>query len=74
MTVVENIVSPASVAIVGASSREGSVGNAVITNILSGGFTGKLYPVNPSSSDTILGLKCYKNIHDCSADSVLQRR
>ena len=51
-------------AIVGASSREGSVGNAVITNILSGGFTGKLYPVNPSSSDTILGLKCYKNIHD----------
>ena len=61
---VENIFSPTSVAIIGASNREGSVGNAVITNILSGGFTGKLYPVNPSSSDTILGLKCYKNIHD----------
>jgi acyl-CoA synthetase (NDP forming) len=32
-------------------------------NILSGGFNGKLYPINPSS-DTILGLKCYKNILD----------
>ena len=60
---VENIFSPTSVAIIGASNREGSVGNAVIANILSGGFTGKLYPVNPSS-DTIIGLKCYKNILD----------
>jgi acetyl coenzyme A synthetase (ADP forming)-like protein len=60
---VENIFSPTSVAIIGASNRQGSVGNAVITNILSGGFTGKLYPVNPSS-DTIAGLKCYKNILD----------
>jgi acetyl coenzyme A synthetase (ADP forming)-like protein len=64
MTIVENIMSPRSVAIVGASNREGSVGNAVITNILSGGFKGKLYPVNPSSSNTILGLKCYKNMLD----------
>lgn len=60
---VENIVHPKSVAIIGASNRNGSVGNAVMTNILSGGFTGNLYPVNPSS-DTILGLKCYKNILD----------
>jgi acyl-CoA synthetase (NDP forming) len=60
---VENIFSPTSVAIIGASNREGSVGNAVIVNILSGGFTGKLYPINPSS-DTIIGLKCYKNILD----------
>jgi acetyl coenzyme A synthetase (ADP forming)-like protein len=60
---IENIIHPTSVAIVGASNREGSVGNAVMTNILSGGFMGKLYPVNPSS-DTILGLKCYKNILD----------
>jgi acyl-CoA synthetase (NDP forming) len=51
------------VAIVGASNREGSVGNSVMTNILYGGFKGKLYPINPSS-DTILGLKCYKNILD----------
>jgi acetyl coenzyme A synthetase (ADP forming)-like protein len=60
---IENLVHPTSVAIIGASNRKGSVGNAVMTNILSGGFTGKLYPINPSS-DTILGLKCYKNILD----------
>jgi acetyl coenzyme A synthetase (ADP forming)-like protein len=60
---VGKIVRPTSVAIIGASNRNGSVGNAVMTNILSGGFTGKLYPINPSS-ETILGLKCYKNILD----------
>jgi len=32
-----------------------------MTNIISGGFAGKLYPVNPSS-ETILGLKCYSSI------------
>ena len=56
---VENIISPTSVAIVGASNREGSVGNAVMTNILSGGFKGKLYPINPSSN-TMLGLMLQK--------------
>ena len=60
---IESIISPASIAVLGASNRRGSVGNAVMTNIISGGYAGKLYPVNPSS-DTIQGLKCYKNIVD----------
>jgi acyl-CoA synthetase (NDP forming) len=59
----KSLISPSSVAVVGASNREGSVGNAVMTNILSGGFIGKLFPVNPSR-DTILGLKCYSSILD----------
>jgi acetyltransferase len=57
----ENLISPSSIAVFGASNREGSVGNAVITNIILGKFTGKIFPINPSS-DTVLGLKCYKNI------------
>ena len=60
---IESIISPASVAVLGASNRKSSVGGAVMTNIISGGYTGKLYPVNPSH-DTIQGLKCYKNIVD----------
>jgi acyl-CoA synthetase (NDP forming) len=37
----ENLISPSSIALFGASNREGSVGNAVITNIILGKFTGK---------------------------------
>ena len=57
------MISPSSVAVLGASNRVGSVGNAVITNILSGGFSGRVFPVNPSS-DTILGMRCYSSILD----------
>jgi acetyl coenzyme A synthetase (ADP forming)-like protein len=65
----ENLISPSSVAVFGASNREGSVGNAVITNIILGKFTGKVFPINPSS-DNVLGLKCYKSIFDikCQID------
>src|SRR5215469_214141 len=58
---IESMFSPTSIAVLGASNRKGSVGNAVMINIISGGFVGKLYPVNPSS-ETILGLKCYSTI------------
>ena len=58
---IESMFSPTSIAVLGASNRKGSVGNAVMINIISGGFAGKLYPVNPSS-ETILGLKCYSSI------------
>jgi acyl-CoA synthetase (NDP forming) len=34
-----------------------------MTNIISGGYAGKIYPVNPFA-DTILDLKCYKSILD----------
>lgn len=60
---IESIISPASVAVLGASNRKSSVGGAVMANIISGSYTGKLYPVNPSH-DTIQGLKCYKCIVD----------
>ena len=65
----ENLILPSSVAVLGASNREWSVGNAVITNIILGKFTGKVFPINPSS-DNVLGLKCYKSIFDikCQID------
>ena len=58
-----SLISPSNVAVLGASNRVGSVGNAVMTNILSGGFNGRVFPVNPSSG-TILGMKCYSSILD----------
>jgi len=41
------LVSPASVAMVGASEREGSVGRIAFDNLLRGGFNGPIYAVNP---------------------------
>ncbi|HEY3418932.1 MAG TPA: acetate--CoA ligase family protein [Methanomassiliicoccales archaeon] len=52
---------PASIAVVGAAREENKVGHIVLRNIISSGFTGKLYPVNPKSEE-ILGLRCYASI------------
>jgi len=54
---------PQSVAIVGASDRESSVGAQVLRNIREGGFQGEIYPVNPKH-DTIQGLKAHASISD----------
>ncbi len=51
---------PSKVAIVGASPRPGSIGRAILENMISS-FTGKVYPVNPRYEE-ILGLKSYPSI------------
>ena len=48
------LVSPASVAMVGATEREGAVGRVAFANLLAGGFKGPLYAVNPRRS-AVLG-------------------
>jgi acetyltransferase len=52
---------PQSVAIIGATDREGSVGHTIINNLNNGVFQGKVYPVNPKR-DSVLGLRCYPNV------------
>ncbi|MEM2890212.1 MAG: CoA-binding protein [Candidatus Hadarchaeum sp.] len=54
---------PESVAIVGASSKPLKVGHELLKNIIEGGFSGKIYPVNPAAEE-ILGLKCYPSVLD----------
>ena len=46
-----------SVAVVGASVREGSVGNQSVVELVEGGFDGRIVPVNPKY-DEILGIAC----------------
>ncbi len=58
-----SIFSPKSVAVIGASSREGSVGRALFSNILFSGYTGIVYPVNPKARG-ILGVRAYHSIWD----------
>jgi acyl-CoA synthetase (NDP forming)/RimJ/RimL family protein N-acetyltransferase len=45
---IARLVRPRSVAVIGASDRVGSVGRAVFRNLLTGGFDGPVYPVNPT--------------------------
>lgn len=54
---------PASVAVVGASRRDGSVGAAVLDSILSSGFDGPVYPVNPHAA-TVAGLPAHASVAD----------
>jgi len=54
---------PKSVAVIGASDREKSVGNVLFKNILESSYKGRLYPINPKH-ETIQGVKAYKSIED----------
>jgi acetyltransferase len=55
------IFSPQSIAVIGASEREGSVGRTVLWNLISHPFGGTVFPVNPKRH-SILGIKAYPNI------------
>ncbi len=52
---------PRSVALVGASEREGALGRFVLQNLVNGGFKGEIYPVNPKYQQ-LLGLTCYPKL------------
>ena len=54
---------PRSVAVIGASDREGSVGGVVLRNIVDGGFEGAVYPVNPKYRQ-VMGLPCHASPAD----------
>src|SRR5579884_3832995 len=55
--------SPRSVAVVGASERPGSVGRALLWNLISSPFGGTVYPVNPTRG-SVLGVKAYASVQD----------
>ncbi len=55
------ILEPQSVAVIGASRQPGSVGYAVLSNLLMGQFTGVVYPVNPKAK-SICGVRTYPSV------------
>ncbi len=50
--------SPRSVAVIGATDREGSVGRTVLWNLMTNPFGGTVFPVN-AKRGSVLGIKCY---------------
>ncbi len=57
------IMKPDAVAVIGASSEDGKIGNSVMKNLINGGYQGAIYPIHPTASE-ILGKKVYKSVKD----------
>ena len=57
---------PKSVAVIGASDKEHSVGGIIFKNILTSGYKGRLYAINPKH-ETIQGEPAYKSIEEIGA-------
>jgi acetate---CoA ligase (ADP-forming) len=58
---------PTSIAVIGASARPDSVGQAVFRNLLLNGYTGTIFPVNPKHA-SIMGVKAYRSVLEIDAD------
>ena len=52
-----HVLTPASIAVIGASRRPGSVGRAILQNIIDAGFPGPVYAVNPGAAE-LDGVPC----------------
>jgi len=61
------IFSPQTVAVLGASTTPGKVGHDIFANILRGGFTGTLYPVNPHAR-SVLSVRAYPSLLEIQDD------
>lgn len=54
---------PEQIAVIGASRSKEKIGYAILNNIITSGYKGIIYPVNPREEE-ILGLKCYCSVKD----------
>ncbi len=58
---IRRILQPQSVAVIGAGRNPQSIGQAVVRNLIDGGFAGPVYPVNPNAGE-LLGLTCSTSV------------
>ncbi|HEY5765544.1 MAG TPA: CoA-binding protein, partial [Candidatus Deferrimicrobiaceae bacterium] len=54
---------PKAVAIIGASTKELSIGNVIIGNLQAYGYKGKIYPINPTAPE-VRGIPAYKSLDE----------
>ncbi|MEV5078954.1 acetate--CoA ligase family protein [Streptomyces sp. NPDC056159] len=63
LTAMTRLMQPRSVAVIGASSEAGKIGNSVMRNLIDGEFAGDIHPVNPKA-DEIEGRKAHASVLD----------
>jgi acetyltransferase len=59
----EKLLTPDSITVIGASRKPGKVGHAILANLVDAKFTGDIVPVNPAGGE-ILGVPVYKNLDE----------
>ena len=59
----DRMLNPRSIAVVGASEREGSAGYGMIRGLINAGFDGDIFPVNPRYRK-VAGLPCHESLKD----------
>ena len=67
MTTLNEIMSPKSIAIVGASDNKGRIGGRPLAHMIEQKFSGGIFPINPNR-DTVQGLKAYPSLLDVKDD------
>lgn len=63
----DRLFTPESIAVFGASEKLNSVGSIVFDNLLTDGYEGQVYPINPKY-DELRGQKCYKSVDEIRED------
>ncbi|MDO8731074.1 MAG: GNAT family N-acetyltransferase [Actinomycetota bacterium] len=57
------LMTPTSVAVIGASDRPGNVGRELVENLMHGGFKGRIIPIHPQAV-SVLGIPCLSSLRD----------
>ncbi|WP_037365689.1 bifunctional acetate--CoA ligase family protein/GNAT family N-acetyltransferase [Nakamurella lactea] len=58
---IARLLTPRSIAVIGASNESTKLGHAVLANLLAGPFTGPVYPVNPEAV-AVQGVRAYREV------------
>jgi acyl-CoA synthetase (NDP forming)/GNAT superfamily N-acetyltransferase len=64
---VERLLKPRSVAVIGASRKPEKLGQALVRNLVLGGFTGPVYAVNPNTR-AVVGVPSYASLDDVPSE------
>ena len=64
---IARLLTPSSVAVIGASNDDGKIGNAVLRHLLDYGFAGPVYPVNPTARH-VRGVPAWPDVESVPAD------
>ncbi len=64
---IEKFFNPRSIAVIGASRRQDTIGRVLVRNVVTGDFNGRVHAVNPNA-DAVSGLPAYKTVSDIPGD------
>lgn len=65
---IRRLLTPRSVAVVGASRSPDKVGRTLVRNLVDGEFTGQVYAVNPGAAAAVAGVPAYPSVRDIPGD------